>query len=140
MIGNEIKGQTIKGSAVALAVGIVLTLYAGLGVTGAVRNAFDHIWRVPRHGARQLGPDKGARCRAARDARDDVLVATAVSGLVSGGLTGVLLSVFGIVFSILLNIGLFLVTFKVLCSESISVARTVARAFCWPQCCGRGYS
>lgn len=120
VIGNEIAGETIEGSAVALVVGVVLTLYAGLGVTGAVRNAFDHIWGVPRQER-----DSWIRTKL----RGVVLlvmlgtifvVATAVSGLVSGGLTGVLLSIFGIVFSILLNIGLFLVTFKVLCSESIS--------------------
>ncbi len=98
----------------------MLTLYAGLGVTGAARNAFDHIWRVPRKER-----DGWIRTKL----RGVVLlvmlgtmfvVATAASGLVSGGLTGELLSIFGIVFSILLNVGLFLVTFKLLCSEQLS--------------------
>jgi membrane protein len=119
VIGNEIKGETIKGSAVALVIGIVLTLYAGLGVTGAARNAFDHIWRVPRKDRDSWIRTKVRGVVLLAMLGTMFVVATAVSGLVTGGLTGVLLSISGIVFSILLNIGLFLVTFKVLCSESI---------------------
>jgi membrane protein len=120
VIGDQIKNETIKGSAAALAIGIVLTLYAGLGVTGAARNAFDHIWRVPRKER-----DGWIRTKLRGIILLAVLgtlfvVATVASGLVSGGLTGVTLSVFGVLFSILLNVGLFLVTFKVLCSEDLS--------------------
>ena len=120
VIGDQIANETIKGSATALVIGILLTLYAGLGVTGAARNAFDHIWGVPRH-----EHDSWLRTKL----RGVVLlamlgtlfvVASGVSGIVSGGLGGAVLAVFGILFAILLNVGLFLITFRVLCSEKLA--------------------
>jgi inner membrane protein YhjD len=120
VIGPQIASKTIKGSAAALAIGIVLTLYAGLGVTGAVRNAFDHIWGVPRHERDSWIRSKLRGIVVLAMLGTMFVVASGVSGIVSGGLGGAMLAVFGILFSILLNIGLFLVSFKVLCSEQLA--------------------
>jgi membrane protein len=120
VIGDQIKNETIKGSAVALVIGILLTLYAGLGVTGAARNAFDHLWRVPRKDRDGWIRTKLRGIMLLAVLGSLFVVATAASGLVTSGLTGVTLSVFGVLFSILLNVGLFLLTFKVLCSEELS--------------------
>jgi YihY family inner membrane protein len=40
--------HSIRGSGLALAIGVVGSLLAGLGVTGAVQNAFSRVWHVPR--------------------------------------------------------------------------------------------
>jgi membrane protein len=120
VIGPQITDKTIKGSAVALVIGVLLTLYAGLGVTSAARNGFDHIWRVPRHDRDSWIRTKFRGLMLLGALGSLFVIATGASGLVSSGLTGIVLGLFGILFSILLNIVLFLVTFKVLCSEELS--------------------
>lgn len=51
IIGSELEHNihTLNGSPLALAIGVVGTLFAGLGVTGAIQNAFSEVWTVPRY-------------------------------------------------------------------------------------------
>jgi membrane protein len=46
-IAEDLRLHSLSGSAVALAVGLVVSLLAGLGVTNAAQNAFNRIWNVP---------------------------------------------------------------------------------------------
>jgi membrane protein len=48
VIGDQIKFGTLKGSGVALVVGIVGALWGGLGVVQAGQSAMDTVWHVPR--------------------------------------------------------------------------------------------
>src|SRR6476660_5855500 len=41
--------ESISGNGVALAIGIIGTLYGGLGVAQAAQHAMNTIWRVPRN-------------------------------------------------------------------------------------------
>ena len=47
IIGDQIKLHSLKGSVVALVIGLVTSLLAGLGVTDAAQNAMDRVWAVP---------------------------------------------------------------------------------------------
>jgi membrane protein len=47
LISDYLKLHAIEGSSVALAVGIVGSLLAGMGFTGATQMAFNRIWSVP---------------------------------------------------------------------------------------------
>src|SRR5205823_4848424 len=47
LISDQITHTGLKGSGVALAVGIVTSLLAGLGITNAAQDAFNRIWQVP---------------------------------------------------------------------------------------------
>src|SRR6266516_3462032 len=47
ILRDQLKLHSLSGSSVALAVGVVGSLLAGMGVTGATQNAFNHIWSVP---------------------------------------------------------------------------------------------
>ncbi|HLI33002.1 MAG TPA: YihY/virulence factor BrkB family protein [Solirubrobacteraceae bacterium] len=51
IIGQELERNihSLNGSPIALAIGIGGTLFAGLGVTGAIQNAFSEVWAVPRY-------------------------------------------------------------------------------------------
>lgn len=51
IIGDQIKTNihSVHGSGAALVVGILGTLYGGLGIAQAVQNAFNKIWAVPRN-------------------------------------------------------------------------------------------
>ena len=47
VIGAQLKGGSLTGSGVALAVGIVGSLLAGLGVVLETERSFDRVWGVP---------------------------------------------------------------------------------------------
>jgi len=50
VVGDQLKNpHGISGSGIALAVGIIGTIYGGLGVAQAAQNAMNTIWRVPRN-------------------------------------------------------------------------------------------
>lgn len=117
VIGPSIAGKSLKGSLPALIVGVVLTLYAGLGITGGVTSALDTVWDIPR--TEQVGFVKKKLRGFGLVIALGVLfaVAAGVSGLAGGGLGGPVLVVFGILVSLLLNVGLFMLSFRYLCSE-----------------------
>jgi membrane protein len=47
LISDQLKLQSLTGSGVGLAVGVLGSLLAGMGITGATQNAFNRIWSVP---------------------------------------------------------------------------------------------
>jgi membrane protein len=49
IIGDQLQRNvhSLRGSPVALAIGILGSLLGGLGITGAAQNAFNQVWRVP---------------------------------------------------------------------------------------------
>jgi membrane protein len=91
VIGDQFRDDvhSITGSGVALAIGLAMALWAGLGVTLALGRAFDDVWDVPR--LEQPGALK-ARLRGAAALGVlgiALIVSTASAGLaVGGGLDG----------------------------------------------------
>lgn len=126
-LGQQIMpaGTTIHGSGLGLAIGLVLALWAGLGVANAAQNAFNTVWQVP------LDDRPGLPRRTARSVGllvvlgGDVLLTTAISGLSSGA--GSLGAGVGrgaqfllLVGSLLLNVVLFTIAFRVLTVRDVS--------------------
>lgn len=117
--GFQVKPGTLHGSGLALVVGIVGALLAGLGVTMAAQNAFNRVYAVPH---RERPNFLFARLRGI-----GLLVvvgvlqvlSTVASGLVSGGLGGPLLVVAGIALSLVLNVALFYASFRLLIDSSV---------------------
>ena len=119
IVGEQIRGGSLEGSGVALAVGIVGALLAGLGVTLAAQTAFDRVHAIPH---RQRPNFLSSRLRGL--ALLAVLgtlqvISTAAAGLVAGGFGGVLLTIAGIALSLALNLVLFFVAFRILTNDSI---------------------
>jgi uncharacterized BrkB/YihY/UPF0761 family membrane protein len=50
VLGTQIKGsiKTIQGSGLALVVGILGTLWGGLGITQVIQDAMNDVWNIPR--------------------------------------------------------------------------------------------
>jgi membrane protein len=120
VIGSAIQGDALSGSALALVIGIAASLWAGLGITQAVTQAFDRVWAVPMKERPSFlaGRIRGIVLLLALGGL--FLVASAASGLVSAGLGGAGLLIAGVVISIVLNFALFIVSFKLLCSADLS--------------------
>jgi YihY family inner membrane protein len=119
VIGSQIKVHALAGHATALVIGIVASLWGGLGVTNASQNAFDRVWAVPFK-------DRPDFLRARL--RGLLLLAvlgilfvasTAVSGLVTG-LGGPGVKVAGYVISLIVNFLLFLAAFRMMTSATIA--------------------
>jgi membrane protein len=118
VIGDQLKGGTLTGSGVALAVGIVGSLLAGLGVVLETEQTFDKVWGVPkddRHGF------VGSRLRAIGlllVLGGLAVVSTVVSGLVSGG-ADLFGPVWGLLIATALNLAVFAAVFRLLTSDEV---------------------
>ena len=47
VVGNQLQSHALTGKLSALVIGLLTSLWGGLGVTNATQNAFDKVWAVP---------------------------------------------------------------------------------------------
>lgn len=135
IIGSQLRDdvQSLKGSGVGLVIGIVVAIYGCLGAAGAIQNAFNRAWAVPRN--ERPNPIK-LRLRSLLlllVLGIGVLVTTAVSGLTTGGGafgvdTGAELGVAAIPLATLANVGLFMLAFRVLTASEVPTRHLVTGA------------
>lgn len=134
VIGEQIKSSSLEGNGIALAVGIVGSLWAGFGVVLATEGALDRVWAVPR---RDRSGFLASRLRALillLVLGALTIASTVASGLVGGG-AGVLGPLGGIAVSIGLNMVVFGAVFMLLGRHAASLNAllpgTVLAAVCW---------
>jgi len=126
VIGSQLRGNvsSLTGSGVGLAIGIVGTLYGCLGVAGAMQNAFNRAWAVPRN--RRPNPLR-ARARSLLllpVLGVGVLVTTGLAGVTTGAHAygadvGARVGVAAILLAMLTNIGVFMLAFRVLTATEV---------------------
>jgi membrane protein len=119
VVGTKIEPQALHGSAIALVIGLVVSLWSGLGVTQASQNAFDRVWAVPMKDRPNFIHSRLRGLALLASLGLLFIVATLASGLVTGGLGGPLLKVAGIVVSLLVNFALFGAAFRLLTAKAI---------------------
>ncbi len=115
IISDQLKFHSLSGSAPALAIGLVLALLAGLGITNASQSAFNRIWNVPyKHRpncfARRLRGLGDAR--AAGHARRSPPRSPPASSAPEPH--GAVTVVAGVVVALAFNLALFMLAFKLL--------------------------
>ena len=121
VIGEEISNnvKAIEGSGLALAVGIALALWAGLGVLKVMQTAMNTIWNVPyRHRPNFLKTLLRAMIMLA--VLGVITIGSAVAGSVGAGNDNLLLSLLWVLVSLALNLALFLLAFRILTSADVS--------------------
>jgi YihY family inner membrane protein len=131
VLGKQITESitAIKGSGVGLVVGVVGTLWGGLGITQSAQDAMNTVWNVPRKDRPNYW------FRLARGLGSLLLVvvgvfaATALAqlGRIGSGIAGRLLPFAG---SLLLNLALLLVLFQVLTGRWVPWRRLLPGAVC----------
>ncbi len=119
IIKDQINLHSLNGSAVPLVIGLLTSLWAGLGITNAAQNAFDRVWAVPfKHRASFVHARlRGIALLVSLGAM--FIISSLASGLVTGGLGGPVLKVAGIVLSLALNVCLFLASFRLLTGSTV---------------------
>jgi YihY family inner membrane protein len=134
VIGDQIKLSSLEGNGIALAVGVVGSLWAGLGVVLATERALDRVWAVPR---RDRSGFLASRLRALAlllVLGALTIASTVASGLVGGG-AGVLGPLAGIAVSIGVNAVVFGAVFTLLGQRSTSLRALLPgialAAVCW---------
>ncbi len=117
--------QSLRGSAVAVVVGLVGGLYGSLGVVQAAQNAFNKVWAVPRNA--RPNPVK-ARLRSLLMLLIvglGVIVSTALSALttvadrIGDAEIGAGFRIGALVASVALNVALLVLAFRLLTGESV---------------------
>jgi YihY family inner membrane protein len=136
IVGQKLDVHALHGSAIALVIGLVTSLWAGLGVTSAARNAFDRVWAVPFKQRPNFWQGKLRGLLLLFSLGTLFIVATLASGLVTGGLGhSAVVKVLGILFSLLLNVGLFFASFRLMTSRAVTTrelrAGVILAAIVW---------
>jgi YihY family inner membrane protein len=114
VLSDQLKLHSLKGSGLALAIGVVGALLAGMGITNAAQNAFNRIWHVPFKNRPNFlfARLRGLGLLAIFGTL--TIVSTAAAGFVGAGSHGVLPVAAGVVVAFVVNVALFTSAFKLL--------------------------
>jgi membrane protein len=135
IISDQLKLQSLKGSAFGLAVGAVGALLAGLGITGATQAAFNRIWSVPfKHRANFL-VSRGRGLKMLAILGTMAVVSTVAAGFVGTGSHAAPAVIAGVLLAFALNLALFMTAFKLLTASSPPwrelLPGVIMAAVCW---------
>ncbi|HTX31985.1 MAG TPA: YihY/virulence factor BrkB family protein [Solirubrobacteraceae bacterium] len=122
VIGDYIKVHALTGHIGALVIGVLISLWGGLGITNAIQNSFAQIWAVPRKDRPDFLQWRLKGLGLILSLGGLFIVSTAVSGLVTG-LGGPWVKVGAIVISLLVNFTLFLCAFRFMTPATIGTSR-----------------
>lgn len=120
ILREGLKGGTIlSGSGAALGIGLVLSLLAGLAVTGAAQNAFNRVWHVPF----KSRPDflksrlRGLGVLAILGSLN--IVSTVVAGFVTASSHSTITGIVAILVAFVFNLILFSAAFRLLTAVDV---------------------
>src|SRR5262245_39904234 len=130
VIGTQIgeNVHALAGNGVVLAVGILATLWAGLGVTAAAQTAMNRVWDVPRARRPNFFSSRLRGLAVLAFLGTLIILSTLLSGLGVSGVPSIVFQVLWIGASLVLNLGLFLVAFRILTARSLSTREVVPGA------------
>jgi inner membrane protein YhjD len=121
VIGHDLRLHRLGGSGVALALGLVLSLWSGMGVFLAAENAMDHLWAVPFRRRPDFFRQRGRALLLLLALGGGALATTILSGLGTFGASyGIVWKIASVALSTLLDIGLFWIAFRLLTTADVS--------------------
>lgn len=134
VIGEQIKLSSLEGNGLALAIGIVGSLWAGFGVILAAEAALDRVWAVPFRDRLGFLASRLRALALLAVLGTLTIASTIVSGLVGGG-AGALGPVAGIALSLCINLLVFAALYFLLGAKPRSFSQlvpgVVLAAVCW---------
>jgi YihY family inner membrane protein len=120
VLGSQIEGsiRTIQGSGLALVVGILGTLWGGLGITQSFQDAMNNIWNIPRRHRPNFWWRLARGLGALLLVGGEVVAATVLANRSVAG-PGLLRRIDLLAGSVLLNLLLLAVLFKILTGTTV---------------------
>jgi YihY family inner membrane protein len=120
LVSDQLRLQSLTGSSVGLAVGVIGSLLAGMGITGATQNAFNRIWHVPfKHRPDWLHARlRGLGMLAILGTLS--IVSTTAAGYVGSASHAAVAVIAGVLVAFALNLALFMTAFKLLTAVDVS--------------------
>jgi membrane protein len=135
VLSTSLKLEALKGSGVALAIGIIGTLLAGMGVTSAAQNAFNGIWHVPYKSRPNFIFTRLRSLAVLAILGVLTIVSTAAAGFVGTSSHGAPAVVAGVLVAFVVNLALFMTAFKLLTAADVSwrqyLPGVIAAAILW---------
>lgn len=142
VIGDQLRTNIdpLHGKVLGLVVGILGSVYGGLGVAQACQNAMNKVWAVPRHDRPSPLKARGISLLLLLLLGTGVLATTVLSALTTsasayGSDLGIGARILSTVLSVAINAVLFVVAFQLMTAEHITVDQVrggaLAAAVCW---------
>jgi membrane protein len=121
IIGNQLEENvhSLKGSGVGLAIGVIGSLLAGLGITGAARTAFDEVWHVPRKRRPNFLAWRLRGLGLLIVLGTLTIVSTVVAGYVTAAAPSALTALAGVALALVANLLLFFCAFRLLTTQDV---------------------
>lgn len=124
VIGNELESSVKHGlnqTGLALVIGILLTLYAGLGVASAMQNAINSAWAVPKYRRPHFPWSKLRSLGVIMVLGPGQIITTTLAGIAggTGHLGGAISRAAAILVAFLLNVGLFWLGFRIATASEV---------------------
>ena len=121
VIGEEISKNlhSLRGSGLALGIGLAVSLWAGLGVMKVLQTAMNAVWNVP-YRYRPIFWLSLLRAILMLLVLGVIMIASAAAGGVGAGSDNWLLGIAGTTISVVLNLVLFLLAFRILTTEDLT--------------------
>jgi len=121
IIGTQLQTNvhSLKGSGLDLAIGLIGSLLAGLGITGATQNAFNQVWYVAHKHRPNFIKSRLRGLGLIGVLGLLVIVSTVAAGFVTAGGQGLVAILGGIVVALLVNLLLFFTAFRLLTAAEV---------------------
>jgi YihY family inner membrane protein len=120
ILSDQLKLHSLSGSGVALAIGAVGSLLAGMGVTSAAQNAFNRIWDVPFKDRPNFLFSRLRSLGMLAILGTLSILSTVLAGFVGTSSHGTAAVIAGVAFAFLVNVALFMAAFGLLTAGDIS--------------------
>ncbi|HMH48300.1 MAG TPA: YhjD/YihY/BrkB family envelope integrity protein, partial [Solirubrobacteraceae bacterium] len=119
LVRDQLKLHSLSGSGIGLAIGVVGSLLAGMGITGATQNAFNRIWNVPFKNRPNflVAHLRGLGMLAILGTLS--VVSTTAAGFVGSSSHGALAVLAGVIAAFAFNLALFMTAFKLLTAVDV---------------------
>jgi membrane protein len=120
ILSEHLTLTSLKGSGVALAIGIVGALLAGMGVASAAQNAFNGIWHVPYKSRPNFVFSRLRSLAVLAILGTLTIVSTAAAGFVGSSSHGALAVIAGVLVAFAVNVALFMTAFTLLTAADVT--------------------
>ena len=121
VIGEEISNNvhSLRGSGLALGIGLALALWAGLGVVKVLQTAMNAVWNVPYRHRPNVWVSL-LRAMLMLVVLGVITIASAAAGSLGATTDSWLIGIAGIAISVMLNLIIFLLAFRILTTEDVT--------------------